>query len=57
MEHLNNFNIFSGIQNFTALLKSEEMLLPVQRLKAFNFVVTVILCLALDIEMQSSCTK
>ena len=49
MEHLNNFNIISGIQNFTALLKSKDILLPVQHLKAVKFAAAVILCVALDI--------
>ena len=53
MEHLNNFNILAGIQNFTALLKSKDMLLPLQHLKAVKCAVTVIFCVELDIEIQS----
>ena len=49
MEHLNNFNIIAGIQNLTALLKSKDILLPVQHLKAVKYAVTVIICVALDI--------
>ena len=33
MEHLNNFNIISGIQNFALLLKSKDILFPVHHLK------------------------
>ena len=53
MEHLNNFNIIAGIQNFTALIKSKEHFLLVQHLKAVKCAVAFILCVALDIEMQS----
>ena len=42
MEHLNNFNTISGIQNFTALLKSKDIFLPVQNLKDVKCVVTLI---------------
>ena len=57
MEHLNNFNIIVGIQNFTAIIKSKEILLPVQQIKSVKCVVTVILCVALDIEMKIICPK
>ena len=57
MEFLNNFNIISGMQNFTALHKSKVILLPVHCLKAVRCVATVILCVALDIETKSSCPK
>ena len=53
MEHMNNFNIIARIQNFTSILKSKDILLPLQHLKAVKCVVTVIFCAALDIEMQS----
>ena len=33
MIHLNNFNIIPGIKNFSVLLKSKGILLPVQHLK------------------------
>ena len=49
MEHLNNFKIIAGIQNFTALLKSKYILLQVQQLKALKCAVTVIICVSLDI--------
>ena len=49
MEHLNNFNNIAGIQNVTVLLKSEEILLPVQNLKAVKCAEVVIVCVALDI--------
>ena len=55
MEHLNNFNIIDGIQNSTALLKSKDILLLVQHLKAVKCVTTVIICVDPDIEMQSIC--
>ena len=57
MEHLNIFNIPAGIKNFTTLLKSNDILLPVQHLKAVKCAVTVIFCVALDIEIQSSYPK
>ena len=57
MENLNNFNIIAGIQNFTALLKSKDILLPIEHLKAVKFVVAVILCVALDKEMKVSVPK
>ena len=57
MENLNNFNIIYGIQNFTALLKSKDILLQVQHLKAVKYAVAVIVYVTLDIEMQSSCSK
>ena len=34
MAHMYNFNIIAGIQNLTSLLKSKDMLLLVQHLKA-----------------------
>ena len=57
MGHLNNFNILAGIQNFTALLESKDILLIVQNLKAVNYVVTEIYCVALDIEMKIICSQ
>ena len=51
MEYLNNFNIISGIQKFTALLKSKDIWLPVQHLTAVKCAVKVILCVDFDIEM------
>ena len=57
MDHLNNFNILSDIQNSAELLKSKDFLLLVQHLKAIKCAVTVIFFVALDIEMQSSCPK
>ena len=57
MEHLNNFNILVGVQTFTALLKIKNILIPVQHLKNIKCAVTVILCVALDEEIQSSGTK
>ena len=51
MERLNNLN------NSTALLKNKDILLPVQHLKAVKCAVTVIFCVALDIEIQSSYPK
>ena len=49
MENLNNFNIVAGTQNFTALLKSKHILLPVQLLKAVKCAVTVTFGATLDI--------
>ena len=49
MENLNNFKIISGIQIFTALLKSEYILLLVQHLKDVKCEAAVILCVALYI--------
>ena len=57
MEHLNNFNIIDGIQNFTELLKNEDILLLVQYLKAVKCAAKVIICIYLYIEVQSICTK
>ena len=57
MEHLNTFNIISGIQNFTALLKSKDILIPVKHLEYVKCAATVILCVVLDIKMKISCTK
>ena len=57
MEHLNNFSIISGIQNFAALIKSKDIFLLVQQLNSVKFAVTVILFVALDTEMKSSCPK
>ena len=57
MGHLNKFNILSGIQNFEELPKSKDILLLVQHLKAIKYLATVILCVAFDIEMKSSCPK
>ena len=57
MKKLYNFNIISGIQNFIALLKSKEMFLPVQHLRAVKCAVAVILCVALDTETQIICPK
>ena len=57
MEHLNNFNIISVIQNFIALLKIKDLLIPLQHHKAVKWSVTVILCGTLDIEIQSGCLK
>ena len=57
MEDLNNFNIISGIQNYTTLLKSKDIFLPLNHLKPVRCAFTVILCVALDIEMKSSRTK
>ena len=57
MEILNNFKIISGIQNFAALLKSKDFLIPVQILKSVKCEFEVNICVALDIEMQSSCPK
>ena len=51
MDHLNNFNIIAGIQNFTALLKSKDIFLLIQNLKDVKYALTVILCVDLDIEM------
>ena len=48
MEHFNNFNILSGIKILTAILKIQDILLPVQHLNAIKFAVTVIFCVALD---------
>ena len=49
MESLNNFNIISDIQIFTALLKIKDILIPVQQLKPVKCAVTVIICVDLDI--------
>ena len=57
MEHLNKFNIISGIQNFTALLKSKDILLQLQYLKDVKCVVAVIFCVVLDIEIQIICPR
>ena len=54
MGDLNNFIIIDGIQNFTAIIKSKETMLPLQHLKDVKRAVAVILCVDLDIEMQSS---
>ena len=52
MDHLNNFKIIAGIQNFTALLKIKYILLPVKHLKGVKCAVKVILCVTLYIDMQ-----
>ena len=57
MEHLNNFNIISGIKNFTVLLKSKDILLLVHHLKTVKCAVIVVLCGDLDIRMQSAHPK
>ena len=57
VEHLNNFNIIVDIKNFTELLKSKDIFLLVQNLKAVKCAVIVIICVALDIEIQSICPK
>ena len=57
MEHLNNFNIIAGIQNFTALLKSKQILLPKQHCKDVKYAVTGIIFVDLDKEIQSSFPK
>ena len=57
MKYLNKFNIVAGIQNFTALLKSKDTLLPVHQLNAIKCAVAVILCVDFDIYMQHSCPK
>ena len=57
MGDLNNFIIIDGIQNFTAIIKSKETMLPLQHLKDVKRAVAVILCVDLDIEMQSSYPK
>ena len=44
MENLNNFNMIAIIQNFTAILKITNILLPVDHFKAVKYVVTEILC-------------
>ena len=49
MEHLNNFNIISGIKIFTSLLKIKDILLPVHQLKDVKCAVTIIICMAHDI--------
>ena len=57
MENLNNVNILAGIQNFTSLIKSKDILLPVMQLKSVKCVATVIICVELDKEMKLSWTK
>ena len=57
MEYLNNFKIISGNQNSTALMKSKDILIPVQHLNAVKIVVTAILCVELGIEIQSISPK
>ena len=52
MENLNNFNILAGIQNFTPLIKSKDILLPVMQLKSVKCVATAIICVELDKEMK-----
>ena len=42
MEHLNNFNIIAGIQNFTEILKSKDIFLPIQHLNTVKCAVTLI---------------
>ena len=49
VEHLNNFNIIAGIQNFTVLLKSKDICFPVQKLTDVKYAVTFIIYVAPDI--------
>ena len=51
MERLNNLN------NFTALLKNKDILLPVQHLKAVKCAVTLIIYVDLDIDIKSGYPK
>ena len=57
MEHLNNFNIISGIKSFTSLLTVEDILLLVQHLISIKYAITVIIYMYLGIETQIRNTK